>query len=161
MTDRAGFEAFYRARLPDIVRACALVMLDPGIAEEIAAEAFARTWAKWNQIHDDDHAGGYVYTTAMRLCTKRRTRRSRELVGLAERSSEDAVAAVVERRMIVDALAGLPLRQRQAIVLRDWVGYETDDVADMLGIDASTVRVHLGRGRATLRQALEVEERNG
>jgi len=136
-------------------------MLDPGIAEEIAAEAFARTWAKWNQIHDDDHAGGYVYTTAMRLCTKRRARRSRELVGLAERSSDDAAAAVVERRMIVDALAGLPLRQRQVIVLRDWVGYETNDVADMLGIDASTVRVHLGRGRAMLRQALEVEERNG
>jgi RNA polymerase sigma factor (sigma-70 family) len=60
---------------------------------------------------------------------------------------------------MVDALRRLPLRQRQSVVLRDWAGFETDEVARMLGTKESTVRVHLARGRAALRDVLTVEER--
>jgi Sigma-70 region 2 len=52
--DRAGFEAFYAAHLPRVVRACALVLLDRGDAEDVAAEVFARLWSHWGQIHGQD-----------------------------------------------------------------------------------------------------------
>lgn len=81
MPDRAGFEAFYGAHLPRIVRACTLVLLDRGEAEDVAAEAFARLWSHWGQMHGEDHAGGYVFKTAMRQCSKRRRRAGREVVG--------------------------------------------------------------------------------
>ena len=138
MTDRAGFEVFYRMRLGSVVRACTLVTLDAGVAEEIAAEAFARTWAKWSHIQDEDHAGGYVYTTAMRLCAKRGARRGRERLEFRDRSVSDETAAVVQRETLFRALALIPLRQRQAVVLRDWAGYPTDEVARMLGIEEPT-----------------------
>ena len=63
------------------------------------------------------------------------------------------------RMSVVEALRGLPLRQRQSVVLRDWAGFETSEVARMLGTKESTVRVHLARGRAALRDVLAVEER--
>jgi RNA polymerase sigma factor (sigma-70 family) len=155
--DRAGFEAFYVGNLPRVVRACALVLLDRAEAEDVAAEAFARLWSHWGQIHGDDHAGGYVFKTAMRLCSKRRRRGVREVVGpVPERRSE---ADPVVRVSVTEALRRLPLRQRQSVVLRDWAGFETDEVARMLGTKESTVRVHLARGRAALRSALTVEER--
>jgi len=56
-------------------------------------------------------------------------------------------------------LRELSVRQRQAVVLRDWAGFETSEVASMLGVRESTVRVHLARGRQALRQSLSVEER--
>jgi RNA polymerase sigma factor (sigma-70 family) len=56
------------------------------------------------------------------------------------------------------ALGRLSLRQRQAVTLRDWAGFETEEVASMLGMSASTVRVHLARGRAALRETLGVRE---
>jgi RNA polymerase sigma factor (sigma-70 family) len=56
------------------------------------------------------------------------------------------------------ALALLSVRQRQAVTLRDWAGFETDEVAAMLGTNASTVRVHLARGREALRETLGVKE---
>ncbi|MGZ8615094.1 MAG: sigma-70 family RNA polymerase sigma factor [Actinomycetota bacterium] len=160
MADREGFERFFRVRFPQLVRACALVTLDVAAAEEIAAEAFSRLWPRWGQMHDDDHAGGYVYTTAMRLCSKRRTHARREVVGdVAERpSSRDEVGTALERAEVFAALARLSLRQRQAVTLRDWAGFETDEVASMLGMSASTVRVHLARGRASLRVTLGVKE---
>ncbi len=88
MPDRAGFEAFYAAHLPRVVRACALVLLDRGDAEDVAAEAFGRLWSHWGQIHGEDHAGGYVFKTAMRLCSKRRRRAAREVVGTVPERSE-------------------------------------------------------------------------
>lgn len=154
--DRAGFEVFYVRHLPRVLRACTLVLLDRGEAEDVAAEAMARLWSHWGQIHGEDHAGGYVFKTAMRLCSKRRRRAAREVVGtVPERShptGPDAHVAVTE------ALRNLPLRQRQCMVLRDWAGFETTEVARILGMKESTVRVHLARGRAALREMLTVEE---
>jgi RNA polymerase sigma factor (sigma-70 family) len=163
VADREGFERFFRARYPQLVKACALVTLDVAAAEEIAAEAFSRLWPRWGQMHDDDHAGGYVYTTAMRLCSKRRGRSRREVVGAMvpeETSGRDEMSAAIHRQEVFEALGRLSLRQRQAVMLRDWAGFETDDVASMLGMSPSTVRVHLARGRASLREALGVKEQD-
>ena len=157
MADRAGFEAFYAGHLPRVVRACALLLLDRAEAEDVAAEAFARLWSHWGQIHGDDHAGGYVFKTAMRLCSKRRYRAGREVLGeVPERGARTGDPEA--RRDVMAALAELPLRQRQSVVLRDWAGFETSEVARMIGAKESTVRVHLARGRATLRAALSVED---
>lgn len=160
VADPASFEAFYRDRLARVVRACLLVTLDAAAAEDIAAESFARLWAKWDTIQDEDHAGGYVFTTAMRLCAKRRRRTRREVVEQPpERSGRSEADEAIVRREVFGAMRALPLRQRQAVVLRDWAGFETGDVAHLIGIRESTVRVHLARGRAALRKALIVEER--
>lgn len=157
MPDRGGFEAFYGAHLPRIVRACTLVLLDRGEAEDVAAEAFARLWSHWGQIHGEDHAGGYVFKTAMRLCSKRRRRAGREVVGaVPDRGASAPDAGAGES--VTEALKELPPRQRQAVVLRDWAGFETAEVARILGTKESTVRVHLARGRAALRETLTVEE---
>jgi DNA-directed RNA polymerase specialized sigma24 family protein len=50
------------------------------------------------------------------------------------------------------------MRQRQCVVLRDWAGFETREVARMLRMRESTVRVHLARARASLRHDLSREE---
>jgi RNA polymerase sigma-70 factor (ECF subfamily) len=161
VADRAGFEGFYREHLTRVVRACALVTLDPAAAEDVAAEAFARLWSHWGQIHDEDHAGGYVFKTAMRLCAKRRTKASREVIGgVVDRPVADEFGRSDDRAAVFAALGGLSVRQRQAVALRDWAGYPTDEVASMLGMRESTVRVHLSRGREALRRSLSVEERD-
>jgi RNA polymerase sigma-70 factor (ECF subfamily) len=160
VADRAGFEGFYREHLTRVVRACALVTLDPAAAEDVAAEAFARLWAHWDRIHDEDHAGGYVFKTAMRLCAKRGTRARHEVVGeVADRPSPDEFGRSDDRTAVFAALRGLSVRQRQAVVMRDWAGFPTAEVASMLGMRESTVRVHLSRGREALRRSLSVEER--
>jgi RNA polymerase sigma factor (sigma-70 family) len=156
--DRAGFEAFYAGHLPRVLRACTLVLLDRGEAEDVAAESFARLWSHWGQIHGEDHAGGYVFKTAMRLCSKRRRRAGREVVGAVPDRAVAAADAGPSGSM-TEALNRLPLRQRQAVVLRDWAGFDTAEVARILGTKESTVRVHLTRGRAALRDVLTVEER--
>jgi RNA polymerase sigma factor (sigma-70 family) len=156
MPDAAGFEGFYRENLARIVRACALVTLDRSVAEEVAAEAFARLWSRWGVIRSEDHAGGYVFKTAMRLCA--REARRRHLLGGMPPASGDTPERALERHDVRQALSSLPVRQRQVVVLRDWAGFETAEVAQFLGMRPSTVRVHLARAREHLRRVLSLEE---
>jgi RNA polymerase sigma-70 factor, ECF subfamily len=156
MADQAAFEGFYREHLARVVKGCTLVLLDQSAAEDIAAEAFDRLWSKWAQIEDDDHAGGFVFKTAMRLCARRARRR--EVTGrVPERTAPDEIGRALDRQEILRVLGELPVRQRQAVVLRDWAGMETSEVATVLGLRESTVRVHLARGREALRSAFHEE----
>jgi len=70
----------------------------------------------------------------------------------------DEIARALDRQEVIRALSDIPTRQRQVVVLRDWAGFGTADVARALGMRESTVRVHLARGRAALRAALGIQE---
>lgn len=158
MADRSGFEGYYSENLARVVRACTLVLLDRSAAEDVASEAFARLWSHWGTIQGPDHAGGYVFKTAMRLCSREAKRVARRMPAVGD--SADEMEAALTRQEIGRALAALPLRQRQCVVLRDWAGADTAEVARMLGMRESTVRVHLARGREALRRSLTPEEMN-
>jgi RNA polymerase sigma-70 factor (ECF subfamily) len=157
VADRAAFEGFYREHLARVIRACRLVLLDHDEAEEVAAEAFARLWARWGAINDDHHAGGFVYTTAMRLCARRARRRRSQPAPRAAMPRDD-VARALDREEISRSLRTLSVRQRQAVVLRDWAGFGTAEAANLLGMREATLRVHLHRARRHLRDELRIEE---
>ena len=57
------------------------------------------------------------------------------------------------------ALAQLPLGQRQVILLVGLEGMSYEDTAGILGVPVGTVRSRLSRGRDTLRELLDMEER--
>ena len=57
--------------------------------------------------------------------------------------------------MMARALASLTERQRAAVVLIDLMGYSSEEVGRMLGVDASTVRSHIKRAHAGLKTRMD------
>lgn len=83
-------------------------------------------------------------------------RRRRELP-LHDATMPAAAAAApdpAEGRRLRQALAGLPERQRSALLLHEWMGYGFAEVAAALAIGEATARVHCFRARETLREVL-------
>jgi RNA polymerase sigma-70 factor (ECF subfamily) len=67
----------------------------------------------------------------------------------------DRLLGLEAREVLRRALVSLPRQQRTVVALRDVEGFDTEEVAEMLGLTPGNVRVVLHRARARLRQALE------
>lgn len=59
------------------------------------------------------------------------------------------------RKCIEDAIATLPMNQRNVIELRDIAGWEAEEVCQLLGISDANQRVLLHRARSKVRNACE------
>ncbi len=73
----------------------------------------------------------------------------------ADRSPEAQLMAREWRDRLVEAVQQLPDSQRQVFMLCHYADHSTHDVAEMTGLNESTVRVHLFRAIRKLRTAME------
>ena len=94
-----------------------------------------------------------------RLLAEHRARQTLVAGGRAESSSNKAD----ERADVARALAKLPRRQREATVLRYYLGLSVAEIAATLGVSEGTAKTTLFRARHALARALgerDLEEAN-
>jgi RNA polymerase sigma-70 factor (sigma-E family) len=151
--EEVEFENFFRAEALSLGRALYLITGDRGEAEDLVQEAMARTFERWDRIQRMDSPAGYVYRTALNL-HRRRVRRSRLVPFLSPPSAPDPAEEAGRRSDVHRALQSLSHQQREALVLVEWLGFDSEEAASILGIRPSSVRTRLHRGRAVLRAQL-------
>lgn len=150
------FDELFRAEYPALVRRLRLVVGSTAVAEEIAQDAFCTALERWGRVALADRPGAWVQVVAMRRAIKveGRRRRGSELVpGWSAASDAGPVDVDLQR-----AIAELPDGQRRAVVLHHLADLSVDDVAEVLGVSAGTVKAQLHRGRARLAEALREDE---
>jgi RNA polymerase sigma-70 factor (ECF subfamily) len=70
-------------------------------------------------------------------------------------SPEEQLAMDETRRVLLEAIAALPVRQREVIALRDISGWSAAEARNALGLKETNQRVLLHRARSKVRAALE------
>jgi RNA polymerase sigma-70 factor, ECF subfamily len=70
-------------------------------------------------------------------------------------SPEERLSSDEARRVLLEAIAALPVRQREVIALRDISGWSAAEVCNALGLTETNQRVLLHRARSKVRAALE------
>jgi RNA polymerase sigma factor (sigma-70 family) len=70
-------------------------------------------------------------------------------------SAESEALLRDDQRALVEALKELPERQREALVLRYWLGLKENEIAAAMKISAGAVKSHTARGMATLTRVME------
>ncbi len=155
----ADFREFYEAQHERLGRALYLLTRSSHEAEELAQEALVRVYERWDRVRTMDSPVGYLFRTAMNL-NRNRLRRlgvaARRLIGPTPQPSElDAIETRDDLFIILDEL---PIGQRQAVVLIDWLGMDAEEAGRVLGLKAVSVRVRLSRAHAALREALEAND---
>ncbi len=158
-TDPADFDAAFRALYPR-ARALAYRMLgDPARAEDAAAEALARALASWKRVGNLPYREPWVLrvtaNVAVDMCRRDRHLATTPLVVDAAPigATEEADHAAL-RLALSEALAALPRRQREVIVLQHLVGLPQAEVAACLGVTIGSVKRHGHRALASLRTRL-------
>lgn len=126
-------------------------------AEDIAQEAFARTFRHWRRVRHGTNPPGYLYRIAFRLLQRRGLLPTTALdeTSLPVSGPEDAAVAQVDLERVLRAM---PPRRRACAILCLALGLTPTDAAEALRIAPGTVRKQLELARATLRSGLAEHE---
>jgi RNA polymerase sigma factor (sigma-70 family) len=159
--DPAAVRALVARKLPRILSLAHRMLGDQAEAQDVAQDAMMRAWKqapRWTpgQAKFDT----WLHRVALNLCYDR-LRRRREIATDAppERPDEGPapdrglLAADVGRR-VAQAMAGLPDRQREALVLCHYQELGNIEAASLMEISVEALESLLGRGRRALRAAL-------
>jgi RNA polymerase sigma-70 factor (ECF subfamily) len=135
-----------------LVAGLALMAGSRAAAEDAVQEAVARAWERSQRGDAIESLPAWVTRVAVNL-THSRWRRARvEARGVAEAPRQPADAD--DRMDVQRALAALPRRQREATVLRYYLGMDVAEVARALGVAEGTAKTTLFRARLALAAAL-------
>jgi RNA polymerase sigma factor (sigma-70 family) len=133
-------------------------IVGPADAQDVVSAAFVHCMVSrhWRQVAN---RRAYLYravlneSRGLRRGAARRSRRE-----LASTLAETTVEAETPRPEVFAAVARLSLRQRGVVVLTYWDDLEPARVAELLGISEGSVRRHLARARAKLKEVLVAED---
>ncbi|HJS26872.1 MAG TPA: sigma-70 family RNA polymerase sigma factor [Actinomycetota bacterium] len=156
--DEVAIREFLHTAYPRLVAAIALSCGSRPAAEDAVQEALLRAWERSEEGEEIDSLNAWVTTVAMNLA-RSGLRRLRSERRAKARLSGPSPARDADRAIDVErALATLPRRQREAVVLRYYLQFDTREVGRALGIDEGTVKSTLSRARAALARELGVTE---
>jgi RNA polymerase sigma-70 factor (sigma-E family) len=135
----------YRDHRMRMVRLAVLLVDDPSTAEDVVQEAFTGLHRHWSGLRDEAAAVGYLRTAVVNgsRSVLRRRRTARDYVPphqVNARSAESLAMLSSEHQAVVDALATLPPRQREVLVLRYYGGLSEAEIAESTGISRGTVK---------------------
>lgn len=145
---------------PRVLGYAARILGDRAEAEDMAQEAMLRLWRiapEWRQ--GEAKVTTWLYRIVTNLCTDRlraRKRRSATPLDDAPEVADDSVGVeaslIAADRMtaLENALAQLPDRQRQAVVLRHIEGLTNPDIAAVMDIGIEAVESLTARGKRSL-----------
>lgn len=143
-----GFEEAFDRLYPRAFRLARRMLGDTAAAEDVAAEAMARAYARWPRVSALPHRDGWLLRVAANLAIDRMRRRTPDVLPQPAPQFEDGVDL---RLALNAALLTLAPRQRQAIALRYLGGLSDREVAEAMGISLGSVKTHIHRGIAGLR----------
>ena len=150
----------YSLHYRPLVRLAALLLRDAATAEDVVQDSFAAMREGWQRLGDAEKALAYLRQAVVNR--SRSVLRHRTVPGdNPQQALPDPPGAGHGAPCLLDqpaaraALAGLPDRQREAIVLRYYAGLPEGEIAAAMGISRGAVNSHTAHGLSALRAALE------
>ncbi|QMU73392.1 SigE family RNA polymerase sigma factor [Streptacidiphilus sp. P02-A3a] len=162
--DSEDFQAFVVGRWSRLMRTAYLLTGEQYAAEDLVQSCLERTFVAWRKVSLAQDPDAYVRRIMVNTHARRYRKGLKEYLsrsddpGLGRDLPErgDDMAQAVERSDLVAALAQLPVRQRQAVVLRYWEDLSETQAAAAMGCSVGTVKSNAARGITRLRSAVRL-----
>ena len=163
--DPLAVRALVASKLPRLVALASRMLGDRAEAEDVAQEAFVRIWKQaphWRT--GEAKFDTWLHRVALNLCYDRLRGRREEIVEDPHQVAEPApdpagtpdqhLEARTRDERVRVALAALPVRQREALVLTYYQELSNLEAAGLMGISVDALESLLARARRTLRAQL-------
>ena len=135
-----------------LFRTALAILGDVPEAEDAVQDAFVRYLEKRPAFRDAGHERAWLLKVTANGCKSRlRARRRHPWVELLDVYP----APDGDSREVLEAVLALPPKQRAAVHLHYYEGYSVREIAEVLGVTVSAVKMRMKRGRDALRERLE------
>jgi RNA polymerase sigma-70 factor (ECF subfamily) len=140
------------------------ILRDTDLAEDAMQQALLTIWRDLPQLRDPARFDAWSYRLLVRACYAegRRTRRwaaNVRLIRDGEPEGAEGQRSVIDRDQLERGFRRLSIDHRAVVVLHHYLDLPLDEVADVLGVPAGTVRSRLHHAMRGLRAALEADAR--
>jgi RNA polymerase sigma-70 factor, ECF subfamily len=152
--ETASFDDFYGAAARRLVRYAYALTGNISDAQEIAQEAFARAWQRWDSVRNLDSPEAWVRRVATNIATSRYRRDRTARAARPYLIAADVPEISPDTVALVAALRKLPERQRVVMVLHYLADLPVGQIAAELRCPVGSVKAWLYRGREALAVAL-------
>lgn len=155
MDKTALFHQVYETYGEALYRFCLLQMKNAADAEDVLQEVFLKRLYRAPDFDSPEHERRWLFRVALNQCRDEWKRSRRTEVPL-----DEAALLVVpeEDRTVLEQVAALPETLRTVIHLHYYEGYSVEEIALLLGVTVSAVKMRMKRGRDALRIRLEGTE---
>jgi len=127
-------------------------------AEEIVQDTFVQAYRAAGSFRGDAKVSTWLHSICYRQVLTRTRRRRHLTVAIDEASMQMSTSTDDAFRLALDdAVEELPDINRQAFVLVDVLGFSRSDAAEIVGVEANTMRARVAKARALLADILTAE----
>ena len=150
MNQQSSFERVYQKYGVLLYRVAAIYLGRHHDAEDACQSAFIRLFTKCPRFNDEEHEKAWLVRVTINACKDILKSRERQNVRL----TPDIVADIREKSCVIDEIMVLPLLYREALTLHYYCGYSIGEIAGVLRVSQSAVKMRLHRGRELLKLEL-------
>ena len=148
----AAFEKFYERHWKYVYRLCLTYMKSDAEAEDCTEDVFVKVLKGEFTFNDELHERKWLTLTAINLCKDRLKSWKRKLVVPIDDEAEFDEPEPEDHSDVVEAVKSLPEKYKDVIWLYYYDGYQTEEIAQMLGRPPSTIRNQLSDARKMLKK---------
>lgn len=160
--NREAFETLVHMYKGKVYRHALAMVRDPAAAEDIAQEAFVKTYFQLKKLEQETAFVSWLTRIVSNLCYDYLKKAKRETVTediwLDQPEdgdvTKDEPEQSINRLMIQEGLGHLSPEHREAIVLRDLQGFSYQEISDLLDIPLGTVKSRINIARNSLKRFL-------
>jgi RNA polymerase sigma-70 factor (sigma-E family) len=158
--------SLFRQHHAELVRLALLLTGDRPAAEDAVQDVFTTLHARRDRLRPTGDPLAYIRACVLNRCRSvlRRSAIARRIAssrpaefGELQQSAESEALWSEDRRQVLAALAALPRRRREVLVLRYYLDLSEAEIARTLQISPGTVKSNAARGLAALARALGEE----
>jgi RNA polymerase sigma-70 factor (ECF subfamily) len=155
---KAAFDVIYSRYSARIYTFCYRFIRNKEIAQDIFQEVFIKFYKIINSKNQIENIGGYLQKTARNLCLNSVTSRQKVNLQIEESNMiiiDNEFELKQDREIIDKAISMLPYNLREIIILREFLNYSYDEIAEMMELKRNSVGVLLHRAKQRLKEILE------
>jgi RNA polymerase sigma-70 factor (ECF subfamily) len=147
---------------PKLLRFASRMLMNQEDARDMVQDVFLKLWVMRDKLETYRSLEALAMTMTKNACVDQLRKRKtffQHSDSIADRNdgSDDVEQILTSKEVynsILDMLNNLPEQQKAIIHLKDVEGYTTEEVMEILGINANTMRVNLSRARSKLRELI-------